>query len=273
MRRGGKLLLTGSHIVQDYGDVLGVSADGEPQQTSLYVPSDGGAVPVSGVWQLVKASGAKVLAPLLKTQDIRVETRRGASLPAAATIKKVGRGSIAAIYGPVSTIYADYRYPRLRSFVGSVLKTLTGTMPVEIDAPAFVQLTVRQRPEAGQLIVHLLNTSTTNPLSPVNPYVEGVPVVGPITVRVQCPTRPASVTLAPENKGVSWKWSSGVLTATIESLHIHSALVIDTKPARPSAKAAAKVSPGIEQAQQVLADAQRSRTARKAPRTKERMPA
>jgi Hypothetical glycosyl hydrolase 6 len=224
VKRGGKLLLTGSHIVADYGgDVLGVTAEGEPGEEVVFVPADGEAVNVSGSWQHVKTAGARALAPLLKTQEVK----RGVTGFPSATIKKVGRGSIAAIYGPVSTVYGDYRYPRIRSFAGNVLKALTGTMPVEIDAPAYVQLTVRQRD--NQLIVHLLNTASENPLAPVNPYVEAVPTVGPINVRVQCPARPKVVTLAPDNTGLTWKWSKGLLTATIEALHIHSALVIDLK--------------------------------------------
>ena len=151
-----------------------------------------GAVNISGEWQRVKLAGARALAPLLRTQELK----RGATSNPAATIRKHGKGFVAAIYGPVASVYADYRYPRIRAFAGQILKSLTGTMPVEIDAPPFVELTVRQRP--GQ-IVHLLNTATTNPLSPVNPYVEDVPVVGPITVRVQSPTRPQSVTLSADN--------------------------------------------------------------------------
>ncbi len=90
-----------------------------------------------------------------------------------------------------------------------------------------MQLTVREKP--GQPIVHLVNTGSTNPLSPDNPYVEDVPAVGPITVRVQCARRPKSVTLEPRQAGLAWKWSKGVLTATIESLYIHSALVVDLR--------------------------------------------
>jgi hypothetical protein len=224
--RGGKLLLTGSHIVQDYGDVLGVSADGEPADMTAYVPADKGAVNVNGMWQSVQLKGAKSLAPLLNTQ----EPKRGDTGSPAATLVKYGKGKIAAIYGPIGTVYGDYRYPRIRSFVGQVLKSLTGTMPVEIDAPTWVQLTVRQRP--GQTIVHLINTATTQPLSPVNPYVEDVQPTGPITVRVQCAARPASVTLSPDAAGLTWKWSKGVLTATIDSLYIHNALVIDAKQPR-----------------------------------------
>jgi len=226
VKNGGKLLLSGSHIVSDYGSVLGVKAVGEPAEQTVFVAADAGAVPVSGMWQPVKLAGAKSIAPLLKNQELK----RGATKVPAATIKQVGKGMIAAIYGPIATIYGDYRYPRIRSFVGQVLKALVDTMPVEIEAPAYIHLTVREKP--NQLIVHLLNTTSANPLSPVNPYVEAIPKVGPIKVTVQCAKRPQKVSLAPDATGMTWKWSKGVLTATIESIHIHSALVIDLAVSR-----------------------------------------
>jgi hypothetical protein len=226
VKRGGKLLLTGSHIVQDYGSALGVEADGEPAEEVAYVPAEKGSVNVSGTWQHVKLAGAKVLAPLLRNQEVK----RGTTGFPAATLVRYGKGRIAAIYGPIATGYADYRYPRIRAFTGQVLRSLTGTMPVEIDAPAWVQLTVRQRP--GQTIVHLLNTATTQPLSPVNPYVEDLEPCGPITIRVQCPVRPGAVYLSPDPQGLHWKWSGGVLTATVDSLYIHTALIVEAKARR-----------------------------------------
>jgi hypothetical protein len=222
VKQGGRLLLTGSHIAADFGEkTLGVRAEGDPKDEVVFVPADGGAVNVGGVWLRVKTAGARSLAPLLKNQ----EPKRGATRNPAATLRKVGQGYIAAIYGPVAAVYADYRYPRIRSFAGEVLRALSGTMPVEIDAPHWVQLTVREKP--GQTLIHLINTGSSNPLSPVNPYVEDVPPAGPITVRVQCDNQPAAVTLEPDHEGLAWKWSRGLLTATIDALYIHSALVVD----------------------------------------------
>lgn len=221
VRRGGRLLLTGSNVARDYGDALGVTADGDPQAQEWYVPADGGAAPLFGEWQRVTLSGARALAPLLKTQELK----RGQAGAPAATLKTYGKGRIAAIHGPVATSFADYRYPRIRSFVGQVLRALTGPMPVELDAPSWVQMTVRQRP--GQFIVHLVNTASTNPLSPVNPYMEGIAPAGPLTLRVWCARRPKAVTQAPGDGELNWKWRDGLLTVTLDALHIHAAVVVD----------------------------------------------
>ena len=220
VKRGGRLLLTGSNVAHDYGDAIGVTPDGDPQMEQWYVPSEAGSVPLFGEWQRVKLAGAKVLAPLLKTQEVK---REQVGAPAA-TIKKYGKGSIAAIHGPVASSFADYRYPRIREFAGHVLKALTGPMPVEIDAPAWVQMTVRQR--TGQFIVHLVNTASTNPLSPVNPYMEGIAQAGPITLRLWCARRPKAVTRMPDGD-LNWKWRNGLLTVTLDALHIHAAIVVD----------------------------------------------
>jgi hypothetical protein len=223
VRRGGRLLLTGSHIVQDYGDVLGVSPVGAPARDEVYLPPDGGCVPLFGEWQQVKLQGARMLAPLLRNQDLKLGHT---GLPAA-TLRKVGKGAIAAIYGPIAGVYAGYRYPRIRSFAGQVLGALAGPMPVTLDAPAWVNMTVRQRP--GQLIVHLVNTAPVNPLTPNSPCMEDLSTLGPITLRAWCARRPKAVSLVPEEGTLTWKWRDGSLTVTLDGLHIHSAVVIDLR--------------------------------------------
>jgi hypothetical protein len=224
VRRGGRLLLTGSHVVQDYGDVLGVEAQGDPAYDgAAYLPADGGCVSLFGEWQAVKLKSARSLALRLCNQDLKLGRTR---LPAA-TLRKLGKGSIAAIYGPIATVYADYRYPRIRSFAGEVLRALVGPLPVELDAPAWVNMTVRQRP--GQLIVHLVNTAPVNPQTPQGPYMEDLTTVGPLTVRAWCARRPKAVSLVPGEGECAWKWRDGLLTLTLPSLHIHTAVVVDLR--------------------------------------------
>jgi hypothetical protein len=227
VHRGGKLLLTGSHLAHDFGGALGVKVKGDPTTGACYLPAvhpgvgEGvpGSVPVPGTWQPVRLAGAKMIAPLLRTPEPRSAMRSPA-----ATLVRHGAGSIAAVHGPLATAYGGYRYPGMRAFAGQVLKALTGAMPVQIDAPPYVHMTVRQA--EGRRIVHLINTSSTNPLAPVNPMIEAVPEVGPITLRARCATRPKSVTLEPGHRKAQATWRAGVLTVKVGALHIHSAVVI-----------------------------------------------
>jgi hypothetical protein len=44
---------------------------------------------------------------------------------------------------------------------------------------------------------------------------------------VWCARRPKAVTLVPGEGELTWKWRDGLLTATLDSLHIHSAIVVE----------------------------------------------
>jgi hypothetical protein len=226
VKQGGKLMLTGAQTTHEFDlQTLGVTATGMiggPEEAAYHVPAGEGTVILRGEWLRVKPlKNVKTLVSLLPGEET---TERFADL-VAATLVKCGEGYIAAIYGPVMTMYQDYRYGRIRDFFGKAMRALTGPMPVELDAPPWVQLIVRQKPE--QLIVHLINTSSANPLSQANPLIEEVPLVGPLTVRVQVGSLPRAVTLSPVEAPMDWSWRAGVVTARLESLHIHTALVID----------------------------------------------
>jgi hypothetical protein len=223
VRHGGKLMLTGAQTAREFDpQTLGVTALGEPEQAAYHVPAGEGSVILRGEWLRAKPlTHARTLATLLPGEEM---SERFADL-VAATLVKCGGGSIATIYGPVMSMYRDYRYGRIREFFGRAMRALTGPMPVELDAPPWVQMVVRQKPE--QLIVHLLNTSSANPLSQANPLIEEVPLVGPIALRVQVERLPRALTLSPVEATMDWSWRAGVVTAKLDRLHIHTALVID----------------------------------------------
>jgi hypothetical protein len=225
---GGKLLLTGAHVAQDFGKATGVKPAGESMEGMVYVPAthpgvgEGipGSVPLSGRWQPVRLAGAKALSPLLKTPELRSALRTPA-----ATLATHGKGTIVVVHGPLATSYGAYHYPGTRAFAGQLLKALVPEMPVEMDAPDHVHMTVRRRKE-GARIVHLINTASTNPLSPIRPLVEDVPATGPISVRVQQARRPKSVTLEPGGRKATTTWKAGVLTVNLATVHIHTAILI-----------------------------------------------
>ncbi|HEY3342423.1 MAG TPA: hypothetical protein VGK81_10410, partial [Anaerolineae bacterium] len=223
VRQGGKLMLTGAQTASEFdAQTLGVAVIGGPEEAAYHVPVGEGAVILRGEWLRVKPlKNVKVLSALLPGDET---TERFAD-PVAATLVTRGEGYIAAIYGPVMAMYQDYRYGRIRDFFGKAMHALTGVMPVELDAPPWVQIVVRQKPE--QLIVHLINTSSANPLSQASPLIEAVPLVGPLTLRVQVGRLPRAVTLSPVEAPMDWSWRAGVVTARLETLHIHTALVID----------------------------------------------
>jgi hypothetical protein len=160
------------------------------------------------------------LAPLLSHQ----EPERDATAIPAVTQKKVGKGVVTLLHGPVFEAFSRTRYPRLRSFLAGVMKQAAGPQMVELDGPPCVHLCVRQK--GSKLLVHLYNLGASPATSPAAHMVEEVPPVGPLTLRVRLAQAPKSVTVGPTKTGLQWSYDRGMLTITLNRLHVHEAVSI-----------------------------------------------
>ena len=142
-----------------------------------------------------------------------------------ATLNEVGDGRVLAVPSAFFTHFAATHYPRTRALVGEFLAALAPDFLAELDAPARLQLVLRR--QGDRLIAHLVNLSASHPLSPQQVMVEEVPPVGPVTLRVKLPERPARVYLAPSMEGLAWDWRDGLLTAQVQSVGILDSVVIE----------------------------------------------
>jgi hypothetical protein len=61
----------------------------------------------------------------------------------------------------------------------------------------------------------------------VSPCIESIAPTGPVELRVACPRRPKRVVTVPVTDGLRSRWSGGISTVTLPSLHIHTAVVIE----------------------------------------------
>lgn len=188
---------------------------------------------LNGLWQPVKLKTGSILAYRYPTFDQRKDGVAAASLNTLKRPIEPGQdrmawwrspsGRIAAIYGPLGSVYLDVHTPQLREFLRSVMQALFPAPLVEIDGPPTIDLAVRRK--NGDLLVHLLNTTGMQVTSAYT-ILDFVPAVGPITVRVRLDEEPASVKLVPADVEIESAWANGVLTVTLPSLHIHSVIVI-----------------------------------------------
>ena len=55
----------------------------------------------------------------------------------------------------------------------------------------------------------------------------GYPATGPLAIRLRVPQQPAAVRWEPEGQQAEWSWRDGILTATIRSVQIHGAVIIE----------------------------------------------
>lgn len=220
VRRGGRLLVTGSHVASTFGGILGVSeADAALPEVGVLATTNAVAL-VGGPWQAVRPVDARVLLPLLRDQELGKDET---GWPAA-TINDVGEGRVAAIHGSVFTEYMGFHSGDLRRILRDVFDELDPPVALRVDgAGPSVHVTLRSKD--GNTLVHLVNRGAGNEMSPRRPEVESVPDVGPLVVRLRRAHEPSSVHLVPEG-AVEWTHQEGELHITVPRLGTHAAIVV-----------------------------------------------
>ncbi len=216
---GGSLLLLGTAPVRLFADHLGVRLVGEPVSTVAELATSAGVVNLNGAWQPIEPAGAEVVGMRYPTRD----TRSGGQ--PAATVARLGKGLIAAVYGPVAIGHFRTHHPAIRAFVANVVERVFPDPALRIEAPPCVDVALRRTTE-GSLALHLLNRSN---MQVADRYLttDHVPTVGPIEVTMKVARKPKRVRWLPDATRLRWTWDSGTLKLTVPRLNIHGIVVVD----------------------------------------------
>lgn len=219
-QRGGTVLLTGPHLAEMCGQLVGVESAGEARCEAWHVPVGDEVATLSGAWRPVVPTDSISAVPLLNNQQ---PDRDDSGYPAA-TVRSVGKGKIVAVHGEVMWSYYFTHHPRIRRFIHDLLESAAVQRHVRLDAPASIEVSLRER--AGSLFVHLVNRGASPTLTPRLHMVEEVPVVSSIVVKIRLDAPPSQVLLEPGHESVKWSFAEDWLTVHVEKLHIHSIVAI-----------------------------------------------
>lgn len=220
VRQGGRLLLTGVHVAEQYGELAGVTKS-EAARAGGWVPAGNGAAKVAGDYQPTTLQTAVELAPVLAQQEPGLNRRDFA----ASTLNQYGDGTVAAIHGPIFRNYHQGRYPLIRRFIGDTIAGLSVPRLIQVRGPWYIEMAARTK--GGSLHLQFVNRGVSGYLSPNYHMVEHVPDSGPFTVTAPLQKRPRRCYMAPDPAGLEWTWKDGLLTASISGLHIHNVLIIE----------------------------------------------
>ena len=221
VEKGGKLLLSGTHVAKEFAALAGVEPVGEPVEGHFYLQVGRETTTCKGPRQAVATTTAQPLCTVMKGQ----EPGFNETDEVVVTMNEVGAGRVLTAHSQFFTHFAGTHYPRSRRLVGEWLAALTPNFLVALEAPARVQLILRR--QSGRLIAHLLNTGTAHPTAPGQVMIEEVPPVGPITLRIRQAACPRAVYLAPTMEGLTWSWRDGVLTVTVSQVGILNSVVVE----------------------------------------------
>lgn len=238
VKEGGNLLLLGCKAAKLFKENLGVEFEGEPGNVNATLAHQGNKVSVRGNWQDIKVIDAQILAYRYNADgaqnrssymDIRDEGvsevhAKTVHKKVAATLKKLGKGKIAAVYGPICNMYFHNHHPYMRKFIGEIVEQLFPEPLVKVNAPSYVDMSLR-RTSMGDLSIHLLNLANL-PVSERRAFLEYVAKIHSIGVELKTVVKPKEVIWEPYGEILSWSWDNGVLTTTVPVLGIHGVIVI-----------------------------------------------
>ena len=219
---GGYVLVSGEHLARDYPALVGASAEGQPLTERIYLPVGSEVVPVSPPWQPVTpAEGTQVLTYRLSQQ----EPKKDATDQAVVTRRRLGKGAIIAVHGPIFRDYDRAHYPSLRRFIGDLVQGLDIPWAATVEAPPRLEMVLRQKD--GKLLVNLINRGAGETLSPSRVIVEELAPVENVVVRIRRDTRPKSVSVVPADMPIDWSYQSGFVTAKLPRVETHRVVVLE----------------------------------------------
>ena len=142
------------------------------------------------------------------------------------TKTKYGKGNIIAIYYNIFEIYYHTPDFYVRNMISEIIDGLDTDKFLEYKGQKFVDIITSRKD--GKLMINLTNTSGIYSEVKLRAYDEIQPLAD-IEISVKTEKEPKSVVLQPENiiPGYSYDPETRKLTVKIDSLHIHSVIVIE----------------------------------------------
>ncbi len=214
-RAGGNLMLTGPRCAALFKQELGVEFEGETSEKVLMLSCKGMSAKVKSPAQKIKGCPGVELTGSLQTTD-------GISIGPAASIARLGRGCIAAVYADIGQVYSSDRSPAIRELVSDLADRLFQKPMVKVRGSGDVDVCLMRKD--GRLLVNLINTSGPHQTAPVQ---EQIDPVGPLTVTIRLECKPRRITLEPEGKRLKYKYRDGEVSLDVPKVEIHSVIVVE----------------------------------------------
>ncbi len=206
---GGRVLIAGVENARLFADVLGVGLK-DPSGDSFVLGDEIFSNAGSG-WLVVEPRTAEVIAERYPAHDATRDARP------AATLTNLGKGQLAAIYGPIGSVYAWVHTPAARQFLRRVVDKVYSPT-VKIDGPPTLEIALRRK--QSSLLLHIVNCTG---MQLAADYVAGdfVPHVGPVGVEMKLARAPRSVTMEPGGRALKGSFAGGAWRGTIDRIDVH----------------------------------------------------
>jgi hypothetical protein len=224
---GGIVLMSGSHLAGKHPRLTGVVPAGDLRQEEWCMASRHETFALPAPWAPVRPVDGEVYARVMPHRQLTEPPQAGETEYPGVTIRRAGRGAVAAIHGNFMRPYYLCHNPRMRHFIRDLLDALGVRRRVEVAAPPSLEVSLRSKGDV--LFVHLVNRAANPTLTPRLYVVEEVPPVSGLQVRLRLDRQPVAVTLEPGGRPLEWSYADGWLSATVPRLEIHDIVSVSAR--------------------------------------------
>ena len=216
---GGNLLVIGSETARIFSQELGLlSANRSVDKEAFISAADRLGSIRTPLLEVQQAPDSKAISYFYNSNDYVDRSRH-----IAASVRKVGRGRIAAVYFDAGSAYAEFKTPVIRDLLAEAIAALGPDLQVRVSGTHLVHVAVNEL--KGRTHINLVNVAGEH----TNRSAIGYDQVPPLTdISVSIKGKPARIRLQPEGKDLPFKFVNGRSTFVIPRLEIHSIVeVID----------------------------------------------
>lgn len=218
-RNGGSLLIIGPKAASMFKQHLGVTFQGEPEVKTQWLEHKGSLGAFRALSQPVKpAYNTESWGRLYPENDVKRD------FEIAASICKLGRGKIAAVYFNFGHRYKTAATATARDFIGGLVKRLFTHPAVEATGSHYVDVSVNKID--GRLAINLVNTAGPHDDDKIYVF-DDIPGLGPLKIKIRTEKRPEKVFLQPADKQLLFRYSDGIIELTLPRLNIHDIIIIE----------------------------------------------
>ncbi len=218
VRGGGNLLIVGPVPADIFSDQLGVKFKGNINEKKKWLFYNGVMSNCTDFYRApLLTKNARPIGKLYNSDQVRGNSQT------AATVRKFGKGKIAAIYFNMGYRYHTSRTSHARIFIGAVVDKVFDSPMVEVEGSHKVDLVVNRK--EGKLAVNLVNTAGSHANKDVYTF-DSIPSVGPLKVKIRLPKEPKNIYLQPQGKEMGFSWENGIVEVEPFVLEIHNILVV-----------------------------------------------
>ena len=140
----------------------------------------------------------------------------------AASITRVGKGSIAATYFTFSRNYQDTQDSTARRFLEDLVHEVFPAPLVEVAGSHDVEVVVNRK--GKKLSINLINTAGPHRTEPI---IDTIPEVGPLAITIRQKAKASRLHLEPSGQSLSFEQKDGIIRVVVPKLAIHEVLLVD----------------------------------------------